>query len=294
VDEEAAKNEINTMVRPEFARRTSQPITTSGTNDEIVGSSKSTLKRSRNNRTRIRSNFGTLILAAIFVSLSQWRLFLSPATDSDRGLMIRSHPEYPILDSVAQVIRPRFDIHQTIAIASNTSHEESAPPPILVQPANTNLWQDSMLLPDWMKNYLDWHNEQRNHLTESNFESHRFIIMIAKKGQVTGGVTDRLRPLPAFLRIANATNRIFMIHWDRPAHLEEFLLPPQGGLDWRVPAWMEPHLHNVSIYGNQGKILQVAKGRLKIQACVYQSWNYGELYYDEHLESGDADAKTVF
>jgi hypothetical protein len=270
------------------------------TDDAIRSRSKIFVRRSINNC--IRCNFWAIILAAIFVSLSKMRLLLSPDTHSERKMLMSIHPDLP-MDSFSKAslndtllpaanVLAKFEIHQ-IATSAKTSHEEFVSTPILVQPAITNLWQNSTLLPEWMKNYLDWHKEQRSHLTESNFGSFRFIIMIARKGQVAGGVTDRLRPLPAFLRIANATNRIFMIHWDRPTHLEEFLLPPQGGLDWRVPAWLEPHLHNVRQNGNQGEILHVAKGLSKIQACVYQSWNYGELYYDKHLQSEEADAKTV-
>lgn len=31
---------------------------------------------------------------------------------------------------------------------------------------------------------------------------------------------------------------MLLIKWQRPADLEEFLVPPEGGLDWRVPSWM--------------------------------------------------------
>lgn len=37
---------------------------------------------------------------------------------------------------------------------------------------------------------------------------------------------------------AHKTQRIFFIVWERPAPIEEFLLPPSGGVDWRVPDWL--------------------------------------------------------
>jgi hypothetical protein len=35
--------------------------------------------------------------------------------------------------------------------------------------------------------------------------------------------------------LANQTNRLLFIHWSRPARLEEFLVPPEGGMNWTVP-----------------------------------------------------------
>ena len=56
--------------------------------------------------------------------------------------------------------------------------------------------------------------------------------------QRCGGTADRLKPIPFMLRMAYNTRRTLLIRWTRPAKLEEFLVPPKGGIDWRVPEEM--------------------------------------------------------
>lgn len=163
------------------------------------------------------------------------------------------------------------------------------------QSQQVSLWGNSTVLPNWMKEYLNWHQEQRQHyLNESTWRKYRYLVMVAPSGRVAGGITDRLRPLSFMIRIASINKRILLIHWERPAALEEFLLPPIGGLDWRTPDYLIPHIRNVQPNGNQKQIVKFAKRkRIPIQTTFYQSWNYGELYYDENLEPGEPDAKTV-
>ena len=55
-----------------------------------------------------------------------------------------------------------------------------------------------------------------------------------------GGTADRLKPFLYQLREAYERQRVLLIYWTKPARLEEFLLPPKGGIDWRVPTWLEP------------------------------------------------------
>ena len=108
----------------------------------------------------------------------------------------------------------------------------------------TNLWRHSKTIPSWMKKYFRWHQSQRQkyvnpehwNASPSNI---KYLIMECLEHQPKcGGTSDRLKPLPTLVRIAAYTNRLLLIHWNRPAMLEEFLLPPKGGVDWRVPEWM--------------------------------------------------------
>jgi hypothetical protein len=52
--------------------------------------------------------------------------------------------------------------------------------------------------------------------------------------------------IPA-IRLASDGGRLLFIQWERPAPLEEFLLPP-GKLDWRLPVWLDEQLnmHNMT------------------------------------------------
>jgi hypothetical protein len=64
----------------------------------------------------------------------------------------------------------------------------------------------------------------------------RFLIMECLDAHAScGGTSDRLKPLPSLLRVAHIFNCFLLIRWIRPAKLEEFLLPPKGGIDGRVP-----------------------------------------------------------
>ena len=44
----------------------------------------------------------------------------------------------------------------------------------------------------------------------------------------------RLKSIPYYLEVANKTDRVFFIKWEK-FHLEDFVLPAEGGLDWRLP-----------------------------------------------------------
>jgi hypothetical protein len=103
-----------------------------------------------------------------------------------------------------------------------------------------NLWRGSKKIPAWMKKYFRWHTAQRHHnLNPQNWTSMRYLVMQCLEHHPRcGGTSDRLKSLPTMLRMASVTKRFLLIHWKRPAKLEEFLLPPKGGFDWRVPDWL--------------------------------------------------------
>ena len=121
----------------------------------------------------------------------------------------------------------------------------------------TNLWDDaSCQLPSWMKHYLNWHKHTREQIIfskkkkKNGFSSpQRFLIMTClQTDSKCGGTADRLKPLPFVLRIAYYTKRLLLIRWTKPAALEEFLLPPQGGIDWRLQPWMAKEVREFLIF----------------------------------------------
>ena len=97
-----------------------------------------------------------------------------------------------------------------------------------------------------MKEYFAWHREQRKLIQEDNWRDFRYLVMVCLRDESSlgkcGGTADRLRPVPFMVRVAAETKRILFIHWERPAPLESFLMPPEGGLDWRTPGWLVPKL----------------------------------------------------
>jgi hypothetical protein len=97
----------------------------------------------------------------------------------------------------------------------------------------TDLWWDSAVIPTWMKEYLEWHKQQRQQmLTPSKWNQTRYLVMSCKEGRICGGTSDRLKPIPTMLRHAATTKRVLLIQWERPCMLEEFLLPPKGKKCW--------------------------------------------------------------
>ena len=76
---------------------------------------------------------------------------------------------------------------------------------------------------------------------EARTHNHKFLVMQCIRGQddSCGGTADRLKPFLYLLREAYETKRILLIYWTMPFKLEEYLVPPRGGINWCVPKWME-------------------------------------------------------
>jgi hypothetical protein len=103
--------------------------------------------------------------------------------------------------------------------------------------AERNLWDDNPRIPPWMIQYFTWHKSERERLVRfGDFENHRYLVLrCLAEDYACGGASDRLRSLPYILMLANQTRRLLFIYWSRPAPLQEFLVPPLGGLDWTIP-----------------------------------------------------------
>jgi hypothetical protein len=113
--------------------------------------------------------------------------------------------------------------------------------PILSDP----LWNSSNTLPLWMKDYFQWHALTRQQLSLENWNSGthrpRLLVLQCIPGDLKcGGTADRLKPIPLLVLAAARSDLLFLIRWvDRPCRLQEFLVPPRGGMDWTVPEWLE-------------------------------------------------------
>ena len=86
-------------------------------------------------------------------------------------------------------------------------------------------------LPEQLVEYVQWHAQTRS---DGIIRGTR-ILLISIEGHHTGGLADRLRSLPFLLWEAVRTKRLFLMQWMNPCAMEEFLLPPLGGLDWTLP-----------------------------------------------------------
>jgi hypothetical protein len=200
----------------------------------------------------------------------------------------------------------------------------------------TNLWDDpNTKLPEWMKAYMNWHKDKRQKWNTNDWESERWLIMQCLADQdkkKCGGTADRLKPLPFILRVAYESQRILLIRWTRPALLEEFLVPPKDGFDWRVPERMAYAVSDIIVVLERsfrmvrlfcltkervfvplsltlaqmsnvtngkrlvpsGIIRNYAAGNMSLIRTRYQSFNGGSEWYDSQLIGEEAPFNEVF
>lgn len=154
---------------------------------------------------------------------------------------------------------------------------------------------------DWMKHYLRWHKEQTSlHVwTTESFKlpnNYLFVSCLAEYNKC-GGTADRLLSLPFFVKFAAATKRVLVIQWTKPAPLEEFLLPPVNGIDWRVHRGLDVALLREGFkVGTQDTILQFGvQANVTVLQAKFQSHDHGSVYYDTFRETPDElDFESVF
>lgn len=91
------------------------------------------------------------------------------------------------------------------------------------------------VLPHWIQRYMIFHeSEKKRFMKDSNATDVKFLVLSCTKG-CRGGTVDRLTPVPFFVLLAALSKRVLLITWSVPSELENFLVPPRGGMDWRFP-----------------------------------------------------------
>ncbi|KAL7566740.1 hypothetical protein ACA910_017790 [Epithemia clementina (nom. ined.)] len=186
----------------------------------------------------------------------------------------------------------RFE--QRILLSEEEKEENGIEIQNLGNMTSMDVWEASQTIPEWMKSYFRWHKEQRQVLNKDNWRNFRFLFMeCIKTATHCGGTADRLRSIPFMIRLAAENKRILFLYWEKPNSLESFLLPPRGGLDWRMPAWLVRYLQPKA-YGAVNKILPAVKSESNIivQARL-QAHDHGSTYYDTQATlSHDRPAAT--
>lgn len=192
-----------------------------------------------------------------------------------------------------------FTIKETAVMpnVSNAVYYKNIPPEFLVEDPSTFLWdRPDLMIPEWMKDYFRWHRWKRstwkdrksaNDTTANDWwKSERWLIsqcLMSLDPKKCGGTADRLKPFQVLLRIAYENKRIYLIRWTRPAPLEEFLLPPVGGFDWRVPPDMAEIMEdrdNGKCLNPKNQILKYAATGLSLVRSRHQTSTPG-VSYDE-------------
>lgn len=94
-------------------------------------------------------------------------------------------------------------------------------------------------LPKWIDDFLQ-NQPIETHLETLADLNQKFIVLTCHKfnniqEEKCGGLADRLIQIPHYLWLANQTGRKLLIKYTTPHPLEEYLVPPEGGFDWRLP-----------------------------------------------------------
>ena len=183
----------------------------------------------------------------------------------------------------------RWTFEETALMDPNLTHAEfyDSIPKVSGHLSSENLWDsyDEKALPRWVKRYMNWHKWKRRNWDLDNWQNERWMILQCIRSQdkkKCGGTADRLKPVPTLLKLAYETRRILLIHWDRPCLLEEFLVPPEGGLDWRTPGPIVDVLADAS----NGKRLQPYK---MISKYAYSGMSLVRTRYQTHFPESKYD-----
>jgi hypothetical protein len=160
-----------------------------------------------------------------------------------------------------------------------------------------NLWEDSNVIPQWMKDYFVWHQQERQKLNETNWESVQYLLLrcvpVDKK---CSGASDRLKSVPVAIRMAEQAQprRMLFIAWRRPCSLEEFLIPPQGGFDWRLPDWLAEKV-DIEQRGPKFWLEDNADIWPKVKDPIVRMKNIrGSDYYENLRKSGESSFDEVY
>lgn len=104
------------------------------------------------------------------------------------------------------------------------------------------LWNMSDYLSPWKKEYLQWHHDIRQELTRNVWKGGKIRLLVVQPSSKATfqEMVQLLVLLPKLLRMAYETERLLLLDWKTPLPLTDFLVPPENGLDWRCPMWMQP------------------------------------------------------
>ena len=160
-------------------------------------------------------------------------------------------------------------------------------------------------IPEWMKDYFRWHRYKRSTWNLTDWKSERWLIsqcLMSQDQKKCGGTADRLKPVPTLLRRAWLSKRVYLIRWTRPGRLEEFLVPPVGGFDWRVPEELATIMDDdsngkrlstrrtIEQYSMGGMALVRSRFQTDTPGLHYNNWVFGENYTNTGITSSNGNA----
>jgi hypothetical protein len=111
--------------------------------------------------------------------------------------------------------------------------------------------------PKWIQDYVTWHQQVRRQFPGMELFTNPKApnVLVRTCLGLCGGLHDRLGQLPWDLYLANATNRVLLVAWQRPRSLENFFIPSES-LDWSVPLEAEFGFDDIRLVRNHTNLFQ--------------------------------------
>lgn len=153
-------------------------------------------------------------------------------------------------------------------------------------------------LPHWMREYMAWHAGQVASLTAVNWRQKKYLIArCLDTDRACGGVSDRLKSLPVLLMLAARSQRLLLVHWTRPAALEEFLVPTPY-INWSLPVHVPVRGMGTRLYTKLATLVKAvdANSTVPVLCARLQDQHGGSEYYNAQLINVGAERafRTVF
>ena len=154
-------------------------------------------------------------------------------------------------------------------------------------PAAPRPWSNNTDLPDYIKEYFDWHVETTCKATaHSHTDVKYLIVQCLKEFGSCGGLSDRLRQLPAYIIAAYKMKRVLLFQWTKPCPIEEFFISPPYGINWTVPEWLPvPTRSYAQIQTFKGLSKYIANNQVTNQVLTIKIQYPSIGFYNEHIGS---------
>ena len=231
-----------------------------------------------------------VILSLTKVALDDGIVRYASPTSSWTDLWTKSGWE---CDSPSMLNSTRTEMGATTPQSEESQYVETAEPQKGSQQHQPAPPRSTVSLPKWLQDYLAWHRQVRRELADgASLDNYRFFILRCRhEDKKCAGAADRLKAIPHALVLCHQTKRVLLIHWEKPAPLEEFLVPPVDGLDWRVP---EGLLTNRSVATVGFKKADSKKQFLSHPAPLVGVKTLLGTYYDEQRQRSEPTLHQVF
>jgi hypothetical protein len=224
---------------------------------------------------------------------SKTNTILKPSKKSLASILITRTPQYSLDTTTAHIELSQFYRNMTLPNGQG----------YMIDPTKVwNMPYSTFPYPTWIQDYLNWHQFKRQTWSRDTFSNNRWMVIQCIKSQLTcGGISDRLKSIVYMLRVAYLSQRILIIHWNKPHALTEFLVPPKGGVDWRAPPWLTKLIETPELGMESGKspgnVLDLALKRTHsfiMTRMSMQDYHAGRFWYDAQLQPGEVNFETIF